>query len=37
MNVFVQASTKSHIPRSHDCKSGCRLANFLCTYLCCLC
>jgi len=29
MNVFVRASTKSHIPGSHICKSSCRLQNCL--------
>jgi len=36
MNVFVRASTKSHIPGSHVRKSGCRLENCL-AYICAVC
>jgi len=36
MNVFVTASTKSHITGSHVCKSGCRLENYR-AYICAAC
>jgi len=36
MNVFVSASTKSHILGSHVRKSGCRLEN-CCAYICAVC
>jgi len=36
MNVFVMASTKSHIPGSHVRKSGCKLENCR-AYICAAC